>query len=130
MRPHGQDMFAASPSSVAERRRFTLSVIVSGGPAMAKRLVGWLKWRGFVFDRIVVKPDGEGEDVTRIVLTITTTQDRSRSLVDSIGRYAPVRALRQFYAAPVVDPRPNTQADGLAKKRAADLVPEALCEYA
>ncbi|MGF1456808.1 MAG: hypothetical protein ACFB6R_15680 [Alphaproteobacteria bacterium] len=107
MKPHGLNTRVRS-SHPAARRRFTVSVILAGGPMLAARLVGWLKWRGFAFDRVVTRPDGEDAATTRVVFTFTTCLDGGRVLMETIARYAPVEAVRQFYAAPVV----GSDADG------------------
>ncbi len=109
MKTHGLDT-AVRSSHHAARRRFTVSVILADGPIVAARLIGWLKWRGFAFDRVVAKPDGENPDIMRIVFTLTTCLEGGRLLMETIGRYGPVEAVRQFYAAPIV----GTDHDGEA----------------
>ncbi len=109
-------VFAASPRPIgselaAARRRFTVSVLLEGGPSVARRLVGWLKWRGFRFDHVVSEAAGEDGAQVRVVLTYTSDAAGGRVLMQTLERYAPVRAVRQFYAPPVVEGSASRGAD-------------------
>ncbi len=97
-------MSVESTFEVAPHRRFTLSVLVDEEPGVAARLAGLLRWRGHAFDRVVLTRDGDSAEVTRIIFTLTDTPEAAETLMGAIRRYGPVKALREFYTAPVVAP--------------------------
>ncbi len=104
MSSHSNDTSCELSFEMADQRRFTLCVLVDDA-RFAQRLAGYLAWRGYAFDRVVIKPAEIGQDSARLTIVTTETNAAVDRLQDVIKAYGPVKAVRQLYTAPVMAPR-------------------------